>query len=396
MNGRRTAPLVLTLALASGARADDFERLEGRVLADLPGGDLAREHQALSMEQIGTLPRVFRDARTSVLIAKTGEGNPARLLVSPGYRKPASGEGEPVPILVLERFDTFEAGPATTRLAKGRDLMLFPGFLLDLDTGQVVPEDQGGDLRLAKDEKGNITLEALGTAKLYTLARSPLADSAEPGRPSRGRNVLPTDFAGRYRLVANGQWTGTLELSADDQGVLQGRYRSDETGSSYRVAGQVDPSARNLARFSVILPRARMEFDGWLWTEGKGAMAGTMSLLDRSYGFFALREGAAFAPEDVETPLDVSSIQVEPDHVVELRRDGTIALDGKELTRDDLLRRLRAEREKDPGLSLLLRSPAETPHRDVSGVLQALRDAGVTHLRLLAAPEAAVEAPEPR
>lgn len=382
----RLAALVLILSLTTLALADDFDRLEGRVLADLPASDSAQEHPSLSMEQIGTLPRIFPSVRSSILIVKTSEGNPARMLVSLGYRKP-SGDGEPVPILVVERFDTFEAGPATTKLAHGRDLTLFPGFQFDLDTGQVVPDHQGGDLQFVQDEKGKIALNALQPSKLYTLSRSPLSNESEAGVPSRGRNVLPTDFSGRYRLVANGQWTGTLEIKSDDQGVVTGRFRSDETGSSYRVAGQVEPGSRNMLRFSVTFPRSRMEFDGWLWTEGKGAMAGSMTLLDRTYGFFALRENSAFAPEDVQTPLSKSPILVEPDHIIEMRLGGTFALDGDELGRDDLASRLKKDLEKSPDLAVLVQAPAKLPYQDVADLLKALQTSGIKHIRLKMTPE---------
>ncbi|HEU5115644.1 MAG TPA: biopolymer transporter ExbD, partial [Isosphaeraceae bacterium] len=256
----------------------------------------------------------------------------------------------------------------------------------DLDTGQVVPEDQGGDLQFVQDDRGQVQLNALKPATIYTLSRSPLSDADEPGLPSRGRGVLPTDFSGRYRLVANGQWTGSLEIKADDQGVVQGRFRSDQTGSSYRVAGQVEPGTRNMLRFSVVLPRARMEFDGWLWTEGKGAMAGSMTLLDRTYGFFALRENSDFAPEDVRTPIDESSILVEPDLVVELRPDGSLALDGQDLTRDDLLNRLQAERARRGDFTLLLQAPDSTPYAQVADLLKALDASGIKNLRLRVAP----------
>ncbi len=393
MSNGRLAFVVLVLSLATRAAADDFDRLEGRVLADLPGSDQAQAHESLSMEQIGTLPRIFRDIRSSILIVKSSDGNPARMLVSLGYRKPSNGESEPVPILVIERFDTFEAGPATTKLARGRDLMLFPGFRFDLDTGQVVPENQGADLQFVQDDRGQVQLNALKPSTIYTLSRSPLSEANEAGQPSRGRGVLPTDLSGRYRLVANGQWTGSLEIKADDQGVVQGRFRSDQTGSSYRVAGQVESGTRNMVRFSVVLPRARMEFDGWLWTEGKGAMAGSMTLLDRTYGFFALRENSDFAPEDVRTPIDNSSILVEPDLVVELRPDGTLALDGEELTRDKLLSRLQAERERRGDLTVLLQAPESSPYGQVADLLRSLEASGIRNLRLRVAPRGTEESP---
>jgi hypothetical protein len=82
--------------------------------------------------------------------------------------------------------------------------------------------------------------------------------------------------------------------------VITGRLRSDQTGQSYPVTGQVAADHPEHVQFDVQLPRSRQEFDGYLWTEGKGAIAGTLRLLEREYGFFAIRDGGRFAPEDAD------------------------------------------------------------------------------------------------
>jgi hypothetical protein len=271
----------------------------------VPKGKEATARERLTIGEIGNLPNVLRGTRSGVVVATTDQGNLARLLVVPALRKPPGGEGEPAPILVLERFETFEAPRATSRLARGRDLILFDGFRLDLDSGQVVPEGQGGDVQFLASGEGGPRLVALDKARLYTLAKSPLGDAPEPGRPSAGRAVLPGDFAGRYRLFANGQWSGTLELKVEDKGVVAGSFRSDQTGTSYKVTGQVAADAPQKVLFEAEMPRTRLAFTGYLWTEGKGAMAGTVSLLGRDFGFFALRDGGRFAPEGADAgPLE--------------------------------------------------------------------------------------------
>lgn len=291
--------MLLLLALLAPA-IDDFDRLEGPVLTALAKGKEAKPSDRLTIAELGSLPRVLADARSALVIARTGEGNPARLLVSPGLRKP-SGEGPPVPILVLERFDTFEAGPATSRVARGKEVVLFDGYRYDLDAGQVVPEGQGGDVQFLGDAKGGgPRLVALAGTKLYTLERSPLAPDAGPDKPSPGRAVIPGDFAGKYRLFANGQFSGSLELRVGEGGVITGQFRSDQTGSSYKVTGQAAGDAPQQVQFSIQFPRARQDFNGRLFTEGKGALAGTMTMLDKDFGFFALREGGRFAPADAE------------------------------------------------------------------------------------------------
>src|SRR5207253_60675 len=112
-----------------------------------------------------------------------------------------------------------------------------------------------------------------------------------------GRAVLPRDFAGRYHLFANGQWSGRLDLTVDEGGVVSGRFRSDLNGTSYPVSGQVAADVPQKIAFAITFPRSRQEYEGLLWTEGKAAMAGTLTMLDRAYGFFALREGGRFGPE---------------------------------------------------------------------------------------------------
>lgn len=306
----RPCAVAVVAFLVSTARlhADDFDRLDGPALAGVPKDASAHASASLSVHDLERLPRVLPGTRSAVIVAETGEGNVARLMVSAALRRPAgagpragepaeteAAQAEPVPILVLERFDTFEGGAARTRLARGREVVLFDGFRYDLDTGQVVPEGQGGDVRFVAGDGGR--LEALSGAKLYTLTASPLANAARPGAPSAGRTVVASDFAGCYRLFANGQASGSLELRVEEGGAITGRFRSDQTGNSYPVTGQTASDRPEWAHFEVEFPRSRQEFDGRLWTEGKGAMSGTARLLDREFGFFAIREGGRIVPE---------------------------------------------------------------------------------------------------
>jgi hypothetical protein len=288
--------LLYLALLAAPTRADDFDRLEGRALTDTPKTSTTPPLDHLTLAELGNLPTPLRSLRSPVLIIKTDQGNLARLMASFAFRKPPTNQGEPKPILVLERFETLEAGPATTKLARGRDLVLFDGFRYDLDTGQVVPDGEGGDLQFVAKADGGPRLLATGGAKIYPLMTAPPLDI--PGKPSAGRAVLPTDFAGRYRLFANGQMSGLLELKVGEGGIITGRFASDQTGTSYPVTGQVGPEAPERVHFAITFPRSRQDFDGRLWTEGKGAMAGSMTMLNHDYGFFAVREEARFAPED--------------------------------------------------------------------------------------------------
>ena len=112
--------------------------------------------------------------------------------------------------------------------------------------------------------------------------------------------MVAGDFAGRYRLFANGQWSGTLDLKVEGRGVVVGQFRSDLHGTSYPVSGQVATDVAQKVFFAIKYPRARQEFEGFLWAEGKGAMAGVASLNERPVGFFAIREGGRYAPQGAE------------------------------------------------------------------------------------------------
>lgn len=285
----RTTALLLLVGLATQAFADQFEAIDGRAVLALTKAPDARPVSRLTFAEVGARPALLKDTRSTLLFAVTSRGNVARLLVSPELRKPGEGGGPPFPVFVLDRADTFDAADLGARIARGRDVVLFPGFAYDLDTAQVVPEGQGGDLSVTK---GGPTLVALPGVTLFAPDRPPTPADPSVPRPTPGRAVVPADFAGRYRLAADGRWAGTLDLKVDADLAVSGRFRSDAQGSSYPVTGGVsaDPTTTNRVVLTVKFPRAQGEFDGYLWTEGKGAIAGTFRLLDRTYGFFAVRE----------------------------------------------------------------------------------------------------------
>ena len=166
-------------------------------LAGLPRSDAAEARRSLTMADLGHLPNVLAGTRSAVVVVRTDEGNYARLQVAPALRNPPEGQGDPVPILVVERFDTFEAGPATKRIARGRGLTLFDGFRLDLDSGQVVPEGQGGDL-LFSGTAGAATADARADRPgdpVYAQAVAPAA----PAPGARGHRSGRIGPPGRFR-----------------------------------------------------------------------------------------------------------------------------------------------------------------------------------------------------
>ena len=289
-----TALTVLPVA----ARGDEFSRLEGPLFFELIGRADAHAHQSLSCRELEGLPVVLRDERTAFVIVRTDQGNLSKLLVSSGLRrlKPSEKDGPLVPVLILERFETIDAGDRRSCKARGKELTLFDGFRFDLDAGQVVPEGLGGDVVFLSNGSAGPRLATLNEARLYTLDKPIPSLAANPGKPSAGKTVVAGDFSGRYNLMANGQWSGTLILATDAAGAVTGHFRSDRNGSAYPVTGKVSAEVPQKIEFSIQFPRARQLYEGFLWTEGKNAIAGSVSMLDHPYGFIAVREGTSLSP----------------------------------------------------------------------------------------------------
>jgi hypothetical protein len=281
---------LLLWGVASASAGGEFDRIEGDRLATLARSPGAKSHTSLTIGAIEALPAGLADTRAAFFVVKTDQGNTTRLLAAPALRKPPKSGREPLPVLVLERFDTFEPGRSGSRLARGAGLLLFDGYFVDLDAGVVVPEGQGGDLVFRTSGPGGPRLEVVAGSALFTMGRPVTIEGPKTG-PSPGKAILPGDFSGRYRLFADGCWTGRLELRVDDARVISGQFRSEPGGTSYPVRGQVAADVPNKATFTVKLPRTEHEYDARLWTEGKWALAGTFVMLDRTFGFFAVREG---------------------------------------------------------------------------------------------------------
>ncbi|MDB5349834.1 MAG: hypothetical protein JWN86_1081 [Planctomycetota bacterium] len=369
-------------ALATLSFADDFDRLEGPSLSGIPKHADSMARESLTIVELGALPNILAGARSPFLVVKTDEGNYARLLVSPALRKPPGGQGEPIPILIVERFDTFEGNSATRRIARGRDLTLFDGFRLDLDSGQVVPDGQGGDLQFVGKGESGARLTATKPAQIFTLAKTPLPTSAGGSKPSVGRTIAPEDFAGTYRLFANGQSSGRLELKVGEGGGVTGRFRSDQTGGAYKVTGDVGKDSPNRIRFSAELPRTRQEFDGLLFLDGKGAISGSYTLLDRTFGFFAVREGGTYLPDGED--LGGKGIEAErPAKVVVDLTSAGCTLAGKSLDDARLATAMKAAVNAEPSSWAQIRVAKDVPAGRLLKVIEILTESGATTIRVL-------------
>jgi len=171
-----------------------------------------------------------------------------------------------------------------------------------------------------------------------------------------------------------------LTLDAGPTGDLKGRYASDLNGSSYPVEGKIGDPSPELLRFTIAYPRARHDFEGRLWTEGKSAIAGTATLLGRPHGFVAVREGASLAPGGIEVAT-VDVIDRPGRIIIDLAADGC-RLDGRPLEPPALTEALRARVMADPETWVELRPDAATPYSAVARAIDAARSAGVAAVRL--------------
>lgn len=275
----------LTLAAATSVRAADvFDRHTADVLheAAAKGKPLGE----LSLDAAGMLKTLSPRLSSPCVIVKTNEGNWVKALVGWGFRK---GPDKPIPVLLIERYVTYRSDRANSTTANGKDVMLFAGFAFDFDIGQVVPAEFGGDVQL--DAKG--LLKPIGKAEIYGMDGSQLPPSDdEIPDPSDHEGVLPRDFSGTWALNVDGRWKGELELLLDDAGKATGTYRSDESKSAYEVSGRISGAPHRL-RLQLHLDNATQTFDAYLWTSDKSAMAGTTTLAERTFGFYAARTKSA-------------------------------------------------------------------------------------------------------
>jgi hypothetical protein len=201
-----------------------------------------------------------------------------------------------------------------------------------------------------------------------------------------GRAVRPGDFQGRFHLVADGQWSGLLELVVAGDGSISGRFRSEQTGGSYKVVGDLAADAPNRITFSVDFPRSRIEFDGRLWTEGKGAIAGTATLLDRTYGFVALREGGHLAAEGPNAvKLDAPASK---GAILSISNEEA-SLDGEPVTTADFAKKIMESGVR----ALVIEASPDTPYSALRAYIDLAKEAGAVSLQLRSPADPATVAP---
>lgn len=393
---RRSAlPAAVGLILLAGRAVlgDEFSRIVGPPLFDVPTRNALAGTARLSVRSIEAMPETVRGERAAFIVVATDEGNLAKLLVAPGLRRQAGAgrKGELAPVLQIERFETIDGGDRLARKARGRDVLLFDGFEFDLDTGQVVPPGFGGDVRFQLKGPDGPELAALGNGKLFPIDRPIALPAVGPGQPSPGPAVVPADFNGRYTLVANGQTSGALELSVEAGGEVSGRFRSDRNGSVYPVTGKVAADLPRRIEFEIRFPRTRQNYEGLLWTEDKNVFAGTARIVEHPYSFIAVREGAALVPESIEAsspPRSPSTISASTRVVGLEAAEDRYTIDGRSCSADELKAALAAAMKAQPATAVLVRAAANLPYHRVERATRLIRAAGITNIRL------AAEAPE--
>ncbi len=274
------AVVVLSCLPFKAHGADSFDRQTSGQLQEL--AEKQKPLMELTMPQAARL-KPLPGLETAGLVIKTESGNWAKALVSWGFRKSA---GKPVPVVVLERHATFGPNGDIT-LASGKNVMLFPGFSFDFDIGQVVPEGMGADLQISPTG----SVRAVDSATIFALDGSTLEPEAKSAKPNPADHdgVLPRDFTGTWLINADGRWQGTWTLNIDEEGNAKGEFLSDETKSLYQISGKVAQGHR--IKLNIELANATQSFDAFLWTKDKSAMAGTLTMAGKTFGFYAVRDG---------------------------------------------------------------------------------------------------------
>jgi hypothetical protein len=372
--------------LIGTSRGSEFDRIDGAFLFDLARQADAHGQEAYSLSRLEAMPSVLRGESGTLVVIMTDQGNATKMLVSLGMRKvnPSEKQGPLVPVLILERYETIDAGDRRSVKARGKELMLFDGFQFDLDTGQVVPPGMGGDITFSGVGPDGPMLARVGKYPLYAVDKPLPVSASTPGRPSAGRVILPSDYAGRYQLIANGQWSGALELNVDAAGAVSGQFRSDLNGSVYGVTGQVAMDGPKKILFDVQFPQARQSYEGLLWTEGKNAFAGTLSMLERPYSFVAIRDGTSLAPEGVDFAATRPSSGISGRTLILTLDAGTdrFTLDGKPHPINELTDILSTALKSRPASAALLRVPESAQFDRVLRVVKNIEGAGIRSIRL--------------
>jgi hypothetical protein len=268
------------------ARADLFDNYTNPILAKVPSAAGVQETKKLTPDQIAEHDRVIPGASAAFIAVKTNDGRWSKLLVETARQK--IDDKRSLPILVINRFVTFKEGDERAIAASAKNVYLYAGYRLNLDIGQIVPDEAGGDLRFVVSGD-KVHLEPLGKAKLYLLTKPlPEATALKAAKFVPGESLEPRYYTGTFKLYDDGRRSGKLVLQVDEANELSGAYYSDKDGAKYEIKGRIG-TPLNTFEFTVKFPRSEQTFRGWMFTGDGKALVGSSKLVDRESGFYAVR-----------------------------------------------------------------------------------------------------------
>jgi hypothetical protein len=144
--------------------------------------------------------------------------------------------------------------------------------------------------------------------------------------------------------------------------------------------------------FTIQFPRAKQNYEGFLWTAGKDVIAGTFTLLERTYGFVAIREGASLLPEDLEVTVGGELKARAPATNKSLMFKLGLAADSLQLDgapvhdEADLTHRIRERIKSEPGLDASLTVADRVPFERVRAAVTAIKLSGIKTIHIIADP----------
>ena len=281
--------LLLTLAAAAAVRADQFEHYTNPVLAAAVEKKQLKEVERLTSDEAADAGGALNDTSAAFLVVYTNDRRYCRLLVHSARQK--FGDKE-VPILLVEKYQTFKEGTDRQIKASGQNVQLYAGSRINLDLGQVVPDSLVGDLQVVAADKDPLgfVVKPLDKAKLYVVKKA--VEGVVPKKADKlavGEAFEVRYFAGEYKLSDDGRRSGKLKLEVSEAGDVTGSYYSDKDGQKYEVKGKAGVPVRHAIAFSVKLPAAEQTFTGYLFTGNGKTIAGSSKLSDRESAFTAER-----------------------------------------------------------------------------------------------------------
>ena len=249
---RAVFSVFVVLSLTNFGRADAFDDYTNPLLVKAEASAAVKEMKRITPDDLLNNDGVLKHIDGALLLVKTNGGRNAKLLVHPAGQKIDATHS--VATLLIDRYVTYKEGEERTLLATGKNLVLFPGFRLSLDMGQVVPQELGGDLRLVVEGDKSF-VEPIGKAKLYLLTKAlPEATPKKTEKVVIGEKFEPRYFNGKYKLNDDGRRSGELVLHVENDGAVTGSYYSDKDGQKYDVRGRVGTPDYSI-RFTVQFPR---------------------------------------------------------------------------------------------------------------------------------------------